>query len=242
MSNKNTIPALATIPTYEVTRQQPNDANWKLPNLDHPLWYTQERQRVLGGPHISVFESVPLLKGQELEIATLSDMMDDDALLSFTHLVKAGDAKATSLLMKAWLSRTVLSAMAGVFTNSKAPKIRLTDTLQGNNDFAQITATFNHYGKNVIFFNRSVVLNNNNLAEGSSSELINRLIREHSSRISTMRIFLTRHESSYVHGYIGAGVTRMLSVPTTNGAQAAIEYGIRCNLRPDTTVNELLFG
>jgi hypothetical protein len=242
MSNKNTTPTLATIPAYEVTRQQPNDANWKLPNLDLPLWFTQERQRILGGPLIPVFESVPLLKGQELEIATLSDMMDDDALLNFTHLVKAGEAKATALLMKAWLSRATLGAMADVFVNSKAPVIRLTDRLEGNTDFAQITATFKHYGKDVIFFNRPVVLNNNSLGEGSSSELINRLLQEHRTRLSTMRIFLSRHESSYVHGYIGAGVTRMLSVPTTAGAQAAIEYGIRCNLRPDTMVNELLFG
>lgn len=241
MSNKNKVATINTLQAYDALRQQHQDG-FKLVGINPAWYYTQERQQKLGGLELGVYESKPVNVEHELKIATLSEMMDEEALPNLVNDLKNGDLKARFMLIKAWLTLQNLHAMAKPFVGTNTKLFRATDVLDQGNDFVQITATFDYYGKSVIFANKSCLIRDTAIADTLVWPWINELLDRHKNRLGSIRIFMTRHENSYAHATISSGVTRMLSVPTTAGAQAGIEYALQANLRPDVTVSELLFG
>ncbi len=242
MSNKNKTTIIKTIPAYDVLQQQHHEGNWKLVGMEHPWIFTQERQRVLGGTQIGVYETKPINSDHELRIATLSEMMSEVALLGFTKDVKAGDSKTTPLLMKSWMALQTLRAMAQPFVSQKTKKITGSEVFTEDADMGQVTAVCNYHGKEIVFASRSFLSNGQKLDDISIKNWLNELLNLHRHRISSIRIFVSRHKESFAHANITSGVTRMLSVPTATGAQAGIEYAIQSSLRPDVLVSELLFG
>lgn len=239
MSN-NKIATISTLQAYDALRQQQD--GFKLDGIDPAWYYTQERQQKLSGLELGVYESKPVNADHELKIATLSEMMEDEALSGLTKDVKAGDAKAVPMLIKSWLTLQNLHAMAKPFDGANTKLFRASDTKGQGNGFVQLTATFNYYGKPVIFANKSCLIRDTPITNSLVWPWINELLERHKNRLDSIRIFMTRHEDSYAHATISSGVTRMLSVPTTTGAQAGIEYALQTNLRADVAVSELLFG
>ena len=103
MSNKNKVATINTLQAYDALRQQHQDG-FKLVGINPAWYYTQERQQKLGGLELGVYESKPVNAEHELKIATLSEMMDEEALLILVNDLKNGDLKARFMLIKAWLT------------------------------------------------------------------------------------------------------------------------------------------